>query len=61
VDDDEALRRLMRLELSDAYEVIDSGEPEQGLALALEHRRIRVCLRKLILLVVFGKILFRLR
>jgi CheY-like chemotaxis protein len=38
VDDDEALRGLMRLELSDAYEIIDSGEPEQGLALALEHR-----------------------
>jgi DNA-binding response OmpR family regulator len=38
VDDDEALRRLMRLELSDAYEVIDSGEPEQGLALALEYK-----------------------
>jgi len=38
VDDDEALRRLMRLELSDAYEIIDSGEPEQGLALALEHK-----------------------
>jgi DNA-binding response OmpR family regulator len=38
VDDDEALRRLMRLELADTYEVIDSGEPEQGLALALEHR-----------------------
>ena len=38
VDDDEALRRLMRLELSDAFEVIDSGEPEQGLALALEHK-----------------------
>jgi DNA-binding response OmpR family regulator len=38
VDDDEALRRLMRLELSDTYEIIDSGEPEQGLALALEHR-----------------------
>ena len=37
VDDDEALRRLMRLELSDTYEVIDSGEPEQGLALALEN------------------------
>ena len=32
VDDDAALRRLMRLELSDTYEVIDSGEPEQGLA-----------------------------
>jgi DNA-binding response OmpR family regulator len=38
VDDDEALRRLMRLELSETYEVIDTGEPEQGLALALEHR-----------------------
>ena len=38
VDDDEALRRLMRLELSDSYEILDSGEPEQGLALALEHK-----------------------
>jgi DNA-binding response OmpR family regulator len=38
VDDDESLRRLMRLELSDTFEVIDSGEPEQGLALALEHK-----------------------
>jgi CheY-like chemotaxis protein len=38
VDDDEALRRLMRLELCDTYEIIDSGEPEQGLALALEHK-----------------------
>jgi len=38
VDDDEALRRLMHLELSETYEVIDTGEPEQGLALALEHR-----------------------
>src|SRR5260221_11895259 len=38
VDDDEALRRLMRLELSDNYQIIDSGQPEQGLSLALEHR-----------------------
>src|SRR6266849_5547954 len=38
VDDDEALRRLMRLELSDTYEILDSGEPEQGLALALEYK-----------------------
>jgi DNA-binding response OmpR family regulator len=38
VDDDEALRRLMRLELSDTYEIIDSGEPERALALALEHK-----------------------
>src|SRR5260370_28931771 len=28
----------MHLELSESYEVIDTGEPEQGLALALEHR-----------------------
>ena len=38
VDDDEALRRLMRLELGDGYEVFDSGEPQHGLALALEHQ-----------------------
>ncbi len=38
VDDDEALRRLMRIELSDVFEVFDSGEPERGLALALEHK-----------------------
>jgi DNA-binding response OmpR family regulator len=38
VDDDEALRGLMRLELSGDFEIIDSGEPESGLALALEHR-----------------------
>jgi CheY-like chemotaxis protein len=38
VDDDEAMRRLMRLELSDDFEIIDSGEPERGLALALEHK-----------------------
>jgi len=38
VDDDEALRRLMHLELDGTYEVIDSGEPEQGLALALENK-----------------------
>lgn len=38
VDDDESLRRLMRLELSDTYEIVDSGEPEHGLAIALESR-----------------------
>lgn len=38
VDDDEALRRLMRLELGDSYQVFDSGEPQHGLALALEHQ-----------------------
>lgn len=38
VDDDAALRRLLRLELQNDYEIIDSGEPEQGLAFALEHK-----------------------
>jgi CheY-like chemotaxis protein len=38
VDDDEALRRLMRLELCETFEIIDSGEPREGLALALEHK-----------------------
>jgi DNA-binding response OmpR family regulator len=38
VDSDDAIRRLIRLELCEAYEVIDSGAPEQGLALALEHK-----------------------
>jgi CheY-like chemotaxis protein len=38
VDDDAALRRLMRVELGAQYHVFDSGEPEQGLALALEHK-----------------------
>jgi CheY-like chemotaxis protein len=38
VDDDEALRRLMHLELGNNFDIIDSGEPEQGLALALEYK-----------------------
>jgi DNA-binding response OmpR family regulator len=38
VDDDEPLRRLIRLELSGNFEVIDTGVPEDGLALALEHK-----------------------
>jgi CheY-like chemotaxis protein len=38
VDDDEALRRLVRLNLGDTYEIVDTGEPEQALALALEHQ-----------------------
>lgn len=38
VDDDEALRRLLRLELSESYEITDSGQPEEGLALALESK-----------------------
>lgn len=38
VDDDDAVRRLMRLNLGDTYEIVDTGEPELALALALEHR-----------------------
>lgn len=38
VDDDEALRRMMSIRLSDAYHVVDTGEPEKAVGLALEHR-----------------------
>ncbi|MBZ5702909.1 MAG: response regulator [Acidobacteriia bacterium] len=38
VDDDEALRRLVRLNLKDTYEIIDTGVPEEALALAMEHK-----------------------
>jgi CheY-like chemotaxis protein len=38
VDDEEAVRRLMRLNLSDTYEVIDTGDPEQALALAMQNK-----------------------
>ena len=38
VDDDDAMRRLIRLSLADSYEIVDTGEPEHALALALEHK-----------------------
>ena len=38
VDDDVAIRRLVRLNLTDLYEVFDTGQPEEALALALEHK-----------------------
>jgi len=38
VDDEVAMRRLIRMNLSDEYEIVDTGEPEQALALALEHK-----------------------
>ena len=38
VDDDEALRGLYRRRLSSAYELFETGEPEQAMALALENR-----------------------
>src|SRR5215467_7842733 len=38
VDDDDAMRKVIRVNLADTYEVIDTGEPEHALALALEHK-----------------------
>ncbi|HKV23368.1 MAG TPA: response regulator [Candidatus Acidoferrum sp.] len=38
VDDDDAMRRVIRLNLADIYDIIDTGEPEHALALALEHK-----------------------
>jgi DNA-binding response OmpR family regulator len=38
VDDDAAIRKLHRLNLADTFEIIDTAEPEQALALALEHK-----------------------
>lgn len=38
VDDEEAVRRLMRLNLSDTYEIIDTGDPEQALSLAMQNK-----------------------
>jgi DNA-binding response OmpR family regulator len=38
VDDDDAMRGLIKMRLSDTYETIDTGNPVQALELALEHK-----------------------
>jgi DNA-binding response OmpR family regulator len=38
VDDEEAMRRLLRINLADRYEIIDTGNPEQALAMALQDK-----------------------
>jgi DNA-binding response OmpR family regulator len=38
VDDEEAMRRLMRINLEDRFEIIDTGNPDQALALALQEK-----------------------
>jgi len=38
VDDDQAMRSMVRSFLEDAHEIVDTGEPEHALALALEHK-----------------------
>jgi DNA-binding response OmpR family regulator len=36
VDDEEAMRRLLRINLEDRYEIVDTGNSEQALALAMQ-------------------------
>jgi CheY-like chemotaxis protein len=38
VDDDAAVRGMLRTRLSDSYEVVETDDPEQAVALALEHK-----------------------
>jgi CheY-like chemotaxis protein len=38
IDDDESIRKLIRLNLADTFEIIDTGVPEEALALAMEHK-----------------------
>jgi DNA-binding response OmpR family regulator len=38
VDDDDAMRGLIKMRLSDTYQTIDTGDPVQALGLALEHK-----------------------
>jgi DNA-binding response OmpR family regulator len=36
VDDEEAMRRLLRINLADRYEIVDTGNSDQALAMALQ-------------------------
>ena len=38
VDDEEAIRRLLRINLADRYEIIDTGNPELALAMAMQDK-----------------------
>ena len=38
IDDDEQVRKALRFQLDDEFEIIDSGSPEEALALALQHK-----------------------
>jgi CheY-like chemotaxis protein len=38
IDDDEAVRKVMRFRLKDSYDIVDTGSPEDALALALQSR-----------------------
>jgi DNA-binding response OmpR family regulator len=38
IDDDEAIRRMLRFRLKDSYEIVDTASPEEGLILALQRK-----------------------
>jgi DNA-binding response OmpR family regulator len=38
VDDDAAMRGMIKMRLADTYEIIDTGDPVQALGLALQHK-----------------------
>ena len=38
VDDEESMRRVLRINLEDRYEIFDTGNPKQALALALKEK-----------------------
>src|SRR5260370_24995254 len=38
VDDEEAMRRLLRINLADRYEIVDTGDPTQALVLAMQDK-----------------------
>lgn len=38
IDDDESVRKLLRFRLKNSYEIIESGSPEEALALTLERK-----------------------
>jgi len=38
IDDDASMRKLLRLRLQDAYEIIDTADSQEGLALALQEK-----------------------
>ncbi|HTS07524.1 MAG TPA: response regulator [Candidatus Eisenbacteria bacterium] len=44
VDDDNSMRGLLKARLSDLYDVVDTGDPEQALGLALEHKPVAILL-----------------
>ena len=38
IDDDKSARRMLSFRLKDAYEVLDTASPQDGLILALQHK-----------------------